>query len=129
MFVCLFVCLFFLFFFFSIIETENKYQLSKVDKKCKPFLFCFVLFCFVLFCFVLICLFVCLFVCFFLSFFFFQFQRPNTVAILKAKDVTRDSTFMFLIFANDCTCVIVSQSQSALQLNNIVVVTHAYQFY
>ena len=44
----------------------------------------------------------------------------------KARDVTRDSTFMLWINANDCACEIVSPYRSALQSNNSVVVTHAY---
>ena len=47
---------------------------------------------------------------------------------LKARDVTRDSTFIFWINVNDCSCVIVSQYRSALPENNIVVVTHAYSY-
>ena len=47
---------------------------------------------------------------------------------LKARDVTRDSTFMFKINANDNAFVTLSQYLGALQSNNIVVVTHAYSY-
>ena len=52
----------------------------------------------------------------------------HSLVTFKGKVVTQDSIFMFWINANDCAYVIVSQYQSALQLNNIVVVTHAYSY-